>query len=280
MYSTNNCSGCSFSYSPSCSSKFYSSCSSNSLSLENTVAYSMADSSTEANANICNFEQMVESIYDKNNYQGIKNKDAMLNSTDTKYFTNNQNFNPLSFLNPERPQTAFVTNVEELKPIITEAFEKLMEQKFPDNVSIRICSEQELQKIHEKNGGLWTPTIQGFSLNRNGKGINEIFVKQDALDSMMLTIGHELGHVMTSTLQNCIDEEAKAFAFSIAWVETIKEHNIANLAANVNTKPAKNGLHDKAFGFLIHILNQGKTAFQAFKEIAKGEFSSKQIINN
>lgn len=280
MYSTNSCSGCNFSYSPSCSSKFYSH-SNNSLNLEKTVEYSMlSNASGDSYSNICNFEQVVESIYDKNNYQGIKNKDAMLNSTDTKYFTNNQNFNPLSFLNPERPLATFITNIEELKPIITETFEKLMEQKFPNNVSIRVCSENELKKIHEKNGGLWTPTIQGFSLNRNGKGVNEIFVKQDALDSMMLTIGHELGHVMTPTLQNSIDEEAKAFAFSLAWVETIKEHNIANLAANVNTKPAKNGLHDRAFNFLIHILNQGKSAFQAFKEIAKGEFSSNQIINN
>ena len=198
---------------------------------------------------------------------------------DSSYLMGQQNFNPVSFLNPERPKARFVTNVKELIPIITETFEKLVDEKFPDNITISVCDVEELKKTHEKNGGVWVPSIQGFSLNRNGKGINEIFVKKDALDSMMLTIGHEIGHVMTPSLNNSIDEEAKAFAFSLAWIETIRKHDIANLAAHISPNPAKNGLHDRAFDFVVHIINQeGKSAFQTFKEIANGEFKSEQII--
>ena len=224
-----------------------------------------------------------EAVYDrKEDYQDKKKKDSVMNTSagiDSSYLVGQQNFNPLSFLNPERPKARFITNVDELLPIITETFEKLVEEKFPDNITIKICDENELKNIHEKHGGVWVPSIQGFSLNRNGKGVNEIFVKKDALDSMMLTIGHEIGHVMTPSLSNSIDEEAKAFAFSLAWIETIRENNIANLADNISPNPAKNGLHDKAFDFVVHMINQeGKSAFQTFKEIAKGEFRSEQLI--
>ncbi len=276
MYS-GNCSGCSFSYTPSNCSKFYNSISGSDLNLEKTVEYSAPQTKGESYS-VFNFEQRVNQLYDSRDYE----KQPVINSTakekDNKYFSNHQDFNPMSFLNPERPKVKFISNIEELKPIITETFEKLVDEKFPDNISIRICKQEELKKIHESSGGVWVPTIQGFSLNRKGRGINEIFVKQDALDSMMLTIGHELGHVMTPTLENPVNEEAKAFAFSLAWIKTIKKFNIGDLAPNICPNPEKNGLHDRAFNFVVNLLKEGRSAFHVFKEIAKGEFSSNQII--
>lgn len=280
MYNLGSCSGFSCSYSTSPRNSY-----SASSSLDNVV-YSMSANISPQNSyqEHVNFDNLVNNAYSNfEKYQETKiNDNPVMNASagvDGSYLGGHQNFNPLSFLNPERPVARFITNLDELLPIITETFEKIMDEEFPDNMSIKICDESELKKIHEKNGGAWVPSIQGFSLNRNGRGINEIFVKKDALDSMMLTIGHEIGHVLTPTLNDAVDEEAKAFAFSLAWIETIKEHNIGDLAPNISPNPARNGLHDKAFSFVVEILKSGKSAFQTFKEIAKGEFRCKQIVD-
>ncbi|RLE47289.1 hypothetical protein DRJ25_02765 [Candidatus Woesearchaeota archaeon] len=280
MYNLNSCSGFSCSYSSI--SKSYSRSAGSGL---DNIVYSMSDSIAVAKDSYSdtNFESMMIRAYDSHDeYQdkGAVAKEALNTSAgvDSSYLVGHQNFNPVSFLNPDRPKARFITNVEELLPIITETFEALTGEDFPDNLSIKICDENELKEIHEAHGGVWVPGIQGFSLNRNGKGVNEVFVRKDALDSMMLTIGHEIGHVMTPTLKDPVDEESKAFAFSLAWIKTIKDNNIADLAGNISPNPARNGLHDKAFSFVIKILNQGKSAFQTFKEIAKGEFKSTQIV--
>ena len=52
----------------------------------------------------------------------------------------------------------------------------------------------------------------------------------------MLTIGHELGHVLTKTLSRHHDEEAKAYAFSLVWIDAIKKNNIANLSGAIITE--------------------------------------------
>lgn len=280
MYNNSSCSEFSCSYSACSSSKFYSSSNS---SIDNVV-YSMSDNINGGDTYSSNgFEDCVNKAYSQEDYKETKidDEETKLNTSagiDSFYLVGQQNFNPMSFLNPERPKAKFITNIEELTPVITETFEALTGESFPDNISVKICDEDELKNTHKKQGGVWVPSIQGFSLNRNGKGVNEIFIKKDALDSMMMTIGHEIGHVMTPTLKNPVDEEGKAFAFSLAWIEKIKENNIADLGANICPNPAKNGLHDRAFDFVIKVIKSGKSAFQAFKEIANCEFKSKNMI--
>ena len=87
-----------------------------------------------------------------------------------------------------------------------------------------------------------------------------------------MTIGHELGHVFTKSLINKHNEEAKAFAFEIAWLKTIIEHNIAGLqySFNLDVKPAKNGLHDIAFAHVKKWLEKGKKAIEIYWELVKG----------
>ena len=77
-------------------------------------------------------------------------------------------------------------------------------------------------------------------------------------------------------LKNSVEEEAKAFAFEIAWMKAIREHNIGNLAGSIETgilSPANNGIHDVAFNFVRGLLKE-KTALEAYWEIAAG-FSNK-----
>lgn len=116
----------------------------------------------------------------------------------------------------------------------------------------------------------------GFAINKN---LPEVFIMENHLDILMLTVGHELGHVFTKTLTNNHSEEAKAFAFEIAWIKTIIEHNIAGLrfSFRLDPKPANNGLHDVAFSFVKSWLVKGKKALELYWELAKGSVTVENI---
>lgn len=176
-----------------------------------------------------------------------------------------------NFLTENRPWTPMISNMGEVKEVVEQTFEKITGQEFPqDSIKILVCDEEQFRNIHTCTGGAWNPGIMGFSFNKYGKGASEIYVRQDHMDSLLLTIGHEIGHVLSPTLINAQDEEAKAHAFSLAWMETIREHNIAGLSSNITPNPAHNGLHDVAFDFVKYLLSTGTSSFDIFKTLAHG----------
>ena len=200
------------------------------------------------------------------NYMAKKDK-IQLYLNNRKYISSNV------FLAPQRPATPMIEDESEIMHYIKETFEKLVKAPFPeDHLKVHVLDDKAFEKAHGP-GGKFGPGIQGFALNRQGKGINEVFVRKNHLDHMMLTIGHEIGHVMSKTLPDDRDEEAKAFAFSVAWMNTIKEHNIAGIGNSVMPNPARNGLHDVAFEYLLDLIEKGKGALQLFKELADGAVS-------
>ncbi|MBI2546019.1 hypothetical protein HYV81_02455 [Candidatus Woesearchaeota archaeon] len=179
-------------------------------------------------------------------------------------------FTPETFLRPGRKPAQFVGEAEQIKDMITEAFKAAAQQGLPENISIQLCTIEEMIEMHSPFGS-WHPGIMGFSLNANGNGTSHIFVRKGPLDSVMVTIGHELGHVFTKTLENSKDEEAKAFAFCLAWVEAIKENNIGNLADSItgDIQPAENNLHDVAFNFVKTRMAAGMRALELHWDIVK-----------
>src|SRR3989338_3326615 len=134
----------------------------------------------------------------------------------------------------------------EAKKFAAETFELMANKEFPCNISINVLPFDDFRLLHSAFGA-WNNGILGFSINGKKK---QVFTRENHLDALMLVIGHEIGHVLTETLPNKHDEEAKAFAFSIEWAKTIKKHNIANLGLNIkgelDFQPARNGLHDVA----------------------------------
>lgn len=182
-------------------------------------------------------------------------------------------FDPESFLTRHRMPTIFIGKADQIKHYVKECFEKTLGEKLPDNIIIRICEKDELKQIHEKFDGRWVEGIVGFAINRNKKNaINEIFVKQDSLDKILITIGHEIGHVLGARLQGKKEEE-KAFAFELAWLDTIKQHNIAGIGRNIiQINPAKNNFHDLAFEFVINLVRNGMRAIDVFRELVCSGF--------
>ena len=176
------------------------------------------------------------------------------------------NFIPDDFLNPARPRTKFIGAADEVIDHIKETFMLMTGREFPDDIVVNICDKKQMKNAHPS----WHDGIQGFAINRKNEGkISEIFALNGELDKLMLTIGHEIGHVMSRQLENPVEEEAKAFAFSFAWMDTIVKHDIGGLAGNINisTRPANNGIHNAGFDFVAKLLKQGKDAFDIFAGI-------------
>lgn len=182
-------------------------------------------------------------------------------------------FAPDNFIRPGKGG-AFIGKAEQIRPFVEEAFEKIFGCHFPTHINISILNEQEFRLMAPH------PGIIGLSHNRTEfGGVSEIFVLNDSLARVMLTVGHELGHVLTETLSHPQDEEAKAYAFSFAWMKTVQEQNIADLGtAIVLENPAQNGLHNVAFHFVQKMLDLGKSAWNTYLEIIRKKISVKSIL--
>ncbi len=181
-------------------------------------------------------------------------------------------FQPDHFLKPGM-HGAFIGKAEEIEEFVEQAFQEMFQTSFPEDIKVRVLDDKEFQKLTPNANTL------GLSINRRKHGLlSEIFVRNGPLARVLLTFGHELGHVLTPTLSNQHDEEAKAFAFSFAWMDIIKQHNIANLKdAFIEERPALNGLHDLACHFVQKIMRTKKTAWQVYKEIVQGLLSIKSL---
>ena len=177
-------------------------------------------------------------------------------------------FQPDLFLQPGKEGT-FVGEASQIREFLVSAFEKLMQQSFPHDIKISVLEEKKFRKLAPHPGTL------GLAINRSKLNLlSEIFVLQGSLGRVLLTIGHELGHVLTPTLDSAQDEEAKAYAFSLEWMRIIKENNIANLReAIVFDTPAQNGLHNVAFDFVSKLIKEGKRAWYVYVGLVKNVLS-------
>ena len=221
--------------------------------------------------NFNNYEFNQEPIIFERKYsaQKSKNQSCYRQYEYTQTYFPNHSFAPEIFLNPIRSKTELVEDIEDIKNFVSEIFNLVTKQEFPNDISINILSFEEFKKLHSSIG-LWSDGILGFSINGKNK---KIFVRENNLDILLLVIGHEIGHVLTKTLSNKHDEEAKAFAFSIEWTKTIKKHNTANLGLNIkatfNLRPAQNGLHDIALSFVHFMLKKGINALELHDNLVK-----------
>ena len=122
----------------------------------------------------------------------------------------------------------FVGAAADIAGFIKETFAKTTGKELPDDITITVSHREELQRAHAQ---FFNMGIVGLSLNGTSR---QIFVVAGSLDEVMLVIGHELGHVLSKPLHNEQAEEAKAFAFEMAWAQIIFTHDIAGLKASIN----------------------------------------------
>ncbi len=225
-------------------------------SIDDSVSYNMVEAAIPESPILTLTDILPNSmIYNKTkeNYRQL----YLNNQTTRMYYTQTNNF-----LDSSRPITPFIGKISKIAHYIKQAFKLTTGKAFPKDIIIRLVDDKEFNQPKQ---------VIGFAINKKPFGVSSILIRKGHLDEIMVTIGHEIGHVLTKKLNNEKDEEAKAFAFSIAWLKTIKEHNIANLSKSINLqKPAQNGIHNIALNFVRKLINQGKTAFEIYSEIISG----------
>lgn len=177
---------------------------------------------------------------------------------------------PNPFLTPNRPYTQFVNCLDDIKDNVERIFDMTTGTRLPESIVIKV--RKEIQSLLP----IFNPEVTGFALNKSP--IAEIFIKEDNLDRMLLTIGHEIGHVLTAPLDHIIDEEAKAFAFELAWLRAIKDNNIAGLGDSIRIPtPSFNGLHDVALNFVLSKMDFN-SPLELFLKIANRKLSAKYDV--
>lgn len=256
------------SYNQNCSYSLAGPVSNNYSTLE-SIAYHSAPSGSYSS----NINYMAEAVQPQQQFYIPKQEQIKLysNSNNTLYQiqktrpTNIEySFVPDNFLKPGQTKR-FIGDAEEIQEYIEEAFLKTTDKQFPPDIQITVCPPQKFKKI------LNQPGVRGFSINRKQQGsTSEIFVLNDDLARVMLTVGHEIGHVISKPLNDKRLEEAKAFAFSKAWMKTIRQHNIADLKnAIILENPANNGIHDIAHQFINKF--KDKDPLKLYWEIVGGK---------
>ena len=82
-------------------------------------------------------------------------------------YTTMHSFVPDTFLSPSRPKTGFISDISEIKRMVEETFELMMNEKLPNNISISVLPFDDFKVIHSRFGA-WNNGILGFSIsNRN-----------------------------------------------------------------------------------------------------------------
>ncbi|MBS3128202.1 hypothetical protein J4410_03595 [Candidatus Woesearchaeota archaeon] len=235
-----------------------------------TLLYSVATPYQETQQNISTLISQPHSFSPSSFYQNPHEKKESQEKKYSSHVHVEYHFDPLPFITqPSR----FVDDAEPLQHYICSAFEKVTGHAFPQDMNITVCPSQKFDELHHNLTGKRTEamlgSILGFSLNRRGFGISELFIRAGSLAQVMLTIGHEIGHVMSPPLINQRSEEAKAYAFSIAWIQTIREHHIAQLQDHFDVQPALNGVHNVAFAFVKNKLKEGNDPLGVFHSLVQ-----------
>lgn len=247
-------------------------------SLEQRVAFIPEKKDTETIRKARSTKNYLENIsadylIDKGYHEHEKQKDNLKNTSGR---------NPASiFLAQHSTEARNINSIGEIKEHVETCFEETTGFPFPDDISIEILESEEFKRTATNLGNGFVKGTTGFSLNSNGHGMNKIYILNGPLDRVMLVIGHELGHVLTPTLKERHDEEAKAFAFEMAWAKAIHENNIANLAFNINPQlPARNGLHDVSHMFIVQMSRIEKNAMKIYNKMTNGLLQIKNFMEN
>ena len=182
-----------------------------------------------------------------------------------------QEFSPSFFVDESVEPIETLPEQETIVEHAKNTFHELTGQEFPQNISVSICDDAEFKKSLFSSGAKSSSGVLGFALNRKGRGKSHVFVRKASLPQLFITLGHEIGHVITHQLNDVRDEEAKAFSFARAWTEKVKELNIAGLNKFLRPQPALNGVHNIAFDFVEREVADGKQPLQLYIDIAKGD---------
>ncbi|MBI5389907.1 hypothetical protein HZB02_00275 [Candidatus Woesearchaeota archaeon] len=166
----------------------------------------------------------------------------------------------------------FVDTLGEIRPFVEEMIFKTTGTPLDTSIQMTLCCETAFNNQLLRFGGETSNSILGFAIHEPKP---RVFVKAGSMEQVLLTFAHEIGHVLSPRLPSTVDEEAKAFAFTLACMEKIKEHNIAGVGEHIRMpKPAENGIHNTALDKVMTLLRTGISALDLFGSMTKHPFQA------
>lgn len=193
------------------------------------------------------------------------------------FMTSGEIHNPVIFINDGINSKDIVSTLShELSKAVNQIFRLTMGFDLPKNIAISILSSNELKEVHSMHSKNWNEEIVGFALNMKHKNeTSSVFIRESPIEHLLLTIGHEIGHCLSIAKEDAKIEEAKAFAFELAWMETIHRFNILGLKDSMKISllsPSVNGLHNVALDFVRSKLWEN-TPLEVFRKIVNDELN-------
>lgn len=177
-------------------------------------------------------------------------------------------------LRPAAAPTQFTGMIDELISDVQQLVKSIISSPLPYDLSITLCRGEEFKKHYEARAekNRWHQGIRGFSLHGAPK---EIFVLRDTLEQTLLTLGHEIGHILTPPAVNALTEEAKAYAFEILFLEAMQRRNTKGIKDRIDLSalgtPAANGVHNVALQWVNSFLMDGRSAKDIYDGIIHGD---------
>lgn len=221
----------------------------------------------------------ISNSYTHNSFKTIYKKGNEIKEDDFSYKENeiisNTNVEDLFIIPTKEKNTTFVNMSSQIIDEVQRAIKIITDDFLPKDLEIKICNKVNIIEAFRKYNPneLYTDSIRGFALNSNDK--KEIYVVEDIIQKLIITLGHEIGHIMTPKRINTVTEEAKAYAFQLVFLKTVIDNNILNLRNKITLehigKPAINGIHNVAFSWINSFLMDGYTSKEIYEQIISGE---------
>ena len=181
-----------------------------------------------------------------------------------------------SFLRPDRPFSRIIGCSDEIIEGLRTCYNKLTGRSLPGDIEISVLSHYEFEKLaSEKVMGRAATGVLGFAYN-HGFGNRGVYVRRNHLDILFVVLGHEIGHVLSKQMEPIEREEAKAYAFQLAWVEAIVSFDILGLKNSINPnewRPPKDSEHEKALEFVTGKIREGMKPIDVFNSLISGKMN-------
>jgi hypothetical protein len=167
-----------------------------------------------------------------------------------------------------------VVAYQQVEPLVKGAFLGVAEREIPRDIQIFVFPYQTLEMFYRKMGGNG-PTPAATSFRKDSLGI--ALVEAGECAKVMYAIGHEVGHLSTTTLENRLHEELKARVFQELWFNELdkpKYNGIGDSARGFleKSQKIKDAEHVKAEEEFIEIMKSGIDLSQVYKDIVAGRF--------
>lgn len=185
---------------------------------------------------------------------------------------------------------AFVSNALQVKDYVKQAFDLLIDVgskvKVKDTygmgyffdingISVKVLDKPTFKAVYNINSKKeYNDLTLGFAFSKHYASWNfdqVAYVLEGNLFKVMKVIGHEIGHLVERPMINPVVEEAKAYAFEMAWGRVVQGNDIGGLRNTTiaNLRMPNANPHAEAAMLVKEMVEAGYNPLDLFYEIGR-----------